>query len=96
MNRAMDGNALSYLYAVEWPIFAGITVYVWWSLIHTDPETVGAKAQKKLSQQEVSQLPEYAVVGERRREDEDPELAEYNDRLGELARSGSAKSWLHR
>ncbi|WP_433126745.1 hypothetical protein ACQPWW_28440 [Micromonospora sp. CA-240977] len=30
ISRATDGNSLSWGYAVEWPIFAGFVVYVWW------------------------------------------------------------------
>jgi hypothetical protein len=36
VDRAMAGNVLSYLYAVEWPLFAGVAVWVWWHLIHTE------------------------------------------------------------
>lgn len=96
VNRAMDGNGLSYLYAVEWPIFAGISIYVWWSLIHTDPDTVGAKVQQKMSRDETYRSPQSDTHLERRLDDEDPELARYNDRLAELARSGDTKSWLRR
>ena len=48
VTRAMDGNALSYLYSFEWPAFALVGVYAWWSLVHTDPQTVGARAQRHL------------------------------------------------
>lgn len=30
VSRATAGNSLSWGYAVEWPIFAGFVVYVWW------------------------------------------------------------------
>ncbi|MEU7928852.1 hypothetical protein [Micromonospora sp. NPDC049107] len=30
ISRATAGNNLSWGYAVEWPIFAGFVVYVWW------------------------------------------------------------------
>lgn len=30
ISRATAGNSLSWGYAVEWPIFAGFVVYVWW------------------------------------------------------------------
>ncbi|SCE94407.1 hypothetical protein [Micromonospora chokoriensis] len=30
VSRAAAGNTLSWGYAVEWPIFAGFVVYVWW------------------------------------------------------------------
>ena len=48
VTRALDGNGLSYLYSVEWPIFAIVGVLAWWSLVHTDPETVGARAQRRM------------------------------------------------
>ncbi|MER7335547.1 MULTISPECIES: hypothetical protein [unclassified Micromonospora] len=30
VSRAAAGNAISWGYAVEWPIFAGFVVFVWW------------------------------------------------------------------
>ncbi|MFV2102724.1 hypothetical protein [Micromonospora sp. LOL_024] len=30
VSRASAGNAISWGYAVEWPIFAGFVVFVWW------------------------------------------------------------------
>jgi hypothetical protein len=92
VTRAMGGNDLSYVYAVEWPAFALIGVYVWWALIHTDFDTVGARAQQTAIEKgdiEVSPGPE------RRREDEDAELAAYNDRLAELAQQGP-QTWRRR
>lgn len=29
VNRAASGNVLSYAYAIEWPVFAGFVVFVW-------------------------------------------------------------------
>jgi len=46
ITRATGGNGLSYLYAVEWPIFAILGVYFWWMLIHTDYESVGLKGMR--------------------------------------------------
>ena len=89
VTRALGGNDLSYLYAVEWPVFALIGIYVWWALIHTDFETVGAKAQRTaIEKGEVEVEPEPT----RRREEEDEALAAYNDRLAELSRQGP-KTW---
>lgn len=45
---ALAGNTLSYLYTVEWPAFAVLGVYVWWHLVHLDPETVGARGLARL------------------------------------------------
>jgi len=44
--RAFGGNGLSYLYSVEWPIFAAIGVYFWWMLIHTDYDAVGLRGMR--------------------------------------------------
>ncbi|MET8838432.1 hypothetical protein ABZV78_31650, partial [Micromonospora sp. NPDC004540] len=36
VTRAADGNTLSFGYAIEWPVFAGFVVFVWWrELRHT-------------------------------------------------------------
>jgi DNA-binding transcriptional regulator of glucitol operon len=92
VTRALDGNALSYLYSVEWPVFALVGIWMWWSLIHTDPDTVGARAQRRLreARQRAGVAPS---LPERRLEDEDAELAAYNDHLAQLAAEGRAKTW---
>jgi hypothetical protein len=30
VSRAAGGNTLSWGYAIEWPVFAGFVLYVWW------------------------------------------------------------------
>ncbi|MGC4893045.1 hypothetical protein [Micromonospora sp. DT31] len=30
VTRAAGGNAISFGYAIEWPVFAGFVVFVWW------------------------------------------------------------------
>ncbi len=96
VNRAFDGNSLSYLYSVEWPVFALVGVWGWWMLVHTDPKTVGRRAQQQME----SAAPEAGGVGPpslppRRREEEDDELAAYNDRLAELSARGP-RTWRNR
>ncbi len=49
VTRALGGNGLSYLYSVEWPVFAVVGVWGWWQLVHTDPETVGLRAQRRMA-----------------------------------------------
>jgi hypothetical protein len=96
VNRAFDGNGLSYLYSVEWPIFALLGLWGWWVFIHTDPDEAGASGQRHL----MASVAESASVGSdldrtdtrRRLEDEDDELAAYNDRLAALAERGP-KTW---
>jgi hypothetical protein len=104
VNRAFDGNGLSYLYSVEWPVFAVVGVWGWWMLIHTDPATVGRRAQEKLAAARAGATGASADGAAdlsggtgtvRHREDEDDALAAYNDRLATLAEQGP-KTWRHR
>jgi hypothetical protein len=40
LGRALAGNALSWAYTFEWPLFAGYACYMWWQLIHDEPTVV--------------------------------------------------------
>lgn len=40
-SRALSGNTLSYVYAFEWPLLAGVIVYMWWDLLHDRPDRAG-------------------------------------------------------
>ena len=100
INRAADGNQLSYLYSVLWPAFGLLGLYFWWMLIHTDYETVGLKGMQR-QQAAVAQPgaeatedapPMPAVAAPTAPMEEDPELAAYNARLAELAAQGP-KTW---
>jgi hypothetical protein len=106
INRAEDGNQLSYLYSVMWPVFGILAIVFWWVLVHTDYETVGLKGTRRLAgPEEVASAtqvsissPPAAATGEPTpviTEDEDPELAAYNARLAELAAKGP-KTWRNR
>jgi DNA-binding transcriptional regulator of glucitol operon len=91
VNRAFDGNGLSYLYSVEWPVFALVGIWAWWVFIHTDPDEVGAAKQRKMAESDPPAASSPAS-GRRRPDEEDPELAAYNDRLAALAGRGR-KTW---
>ncbi len=80
--RALDGNALSYVYSVEWPVFAIAGTFGWWALIHTTPATAEQKAERqKLEQERRNQ----AQAAKRRPDEEDADLRAYNDHLADLA-----------
>jgi integral membrane protein len=36
--RALSGNGLSWVYSIEWPLFALLAIGGWWHLVHEDPE----------------------------------------------------------
>jgi hypothetical protein len=97
INRAADGNQLSYLYSVMWPVFGLLGITFWWLLLHTDYDTVGLKGMRRQIQEETQRTatapaapaaPTPPVVSS----EEDPELAAYNARLAELAAKGP-KTW---
>jgi hypothetical protein len=95
VTRAFDGNGLSYLYSVEWPVFALVAIYFWWMLIHTDYETVGLKGLRRQEALEAAAGADPEAVGAPtspppapQLEVDDPELAAYNARLAELATHG--------
>ncbi len=56
--RALGGNELSWVYSIEWPIFALLALAGWWHLVHEDPEAYRARRWK------VTQREESALRGE--------------------------------
>jgi hypothetical protein len=103
INRAADGNQLSYLYSVLWPAFGLLGLYFWWMLIHTDYDSAGLKGMQRQQAAAAStdveateaasptpavMAPQASIVSA----EEEPELAAYNARLAELAAQGP-KTW---
>ncbi len=100
IHRAADGNQLSYLYSVMWPVFAVLGIVFWWLLLHTDYDTVGLKGMRRQAQQEgagahLIGTPTPTPAPPTVSAEEDPELAAYNARLAELAAKGP-KTWRNR
>jgi hypothetical protein len=106
INRAADGNQLSYLYSVLWPAFGVLGLFFWWMLIHTDYDNVGLRGMQRQqaaaagdadTDETYSPIPS-AVPSTTPTPpspvtaEEDPELAAYNARLAELAAQGP-KTW---
>jgi integral membrane protein len=49
--QALGGNELSWVYSVEWPIFAVLAVGGWWHLVHEDPEAFRARRWRSASRE---------------------------------------------
>ena len=106
-SRALSGNTLSYVYAFEWPLLAGVVVYMWWDLLHERPDgasvrrreaapgvsTNGASANGAGANGSATAGPRPAAP--RYRDDEDEALAAYNRYLAQLNASGRRKTWRH-
>ena len=108
VNRAQDGNNLSYVYSVMWPLFGLLGLCFWWLLIHTDYDTVGLKGmrrQQALAPAEAAAahdvvstspaLPLNVTEAPISASDDDPELDAYNARLAALQAKGR-KTWRNR
>jgi hypothetical protein len=70
LTRALGGNALSWAYVFEWPLFAGFGTYMWWKLLHPD-EIQTAPAKPKGAAKETTNK-------------DDADLAAWNAYLAEL------------
>ena len=81
ISRALDGNSLSYVYVVEWPIFAIAGIFGWWALLHAPEVTDEERAERKAHEDEQRKIAQQA---KRRPEEEDATLAAYNDHLEQL------------
>lgn len=82
ISRAVGGNALSWVYAIEWPVFAAGGVYTWWHLLHTKPVTPEEREQRRALEDDRRAQ---AQAAKRRPDEEDDALKAYNDHLATLA-----------
>jgi hypothetical protein len=57
VHRAASGNTLSYLYSIEWPVFAVVAVIGWWQLIHEDFSEVLARKAERLRRARMKGVP---------------------------------------
>src|SRR2546421_680747 len=101
-SRALSGNTLSYVYAFEWPLLAGVVVYMWWDLLHDRPDRSRRERQEATAAGRASASTNGAATHEPRpaaapsfRDEDDEELAAYNRYLAELNASGRRKTWRH-
>src|SRR5436309_15984693 len=81
LGRALDGNTLSWAYTVEWPLFAGYTVYMWWRLLHEQPEFAGSRTARRREERASRRHAKDQV----RAVSEEAEMTAYNEHLARLA-----------
>jgi hypothetical protein len=96
IQRAIGGNTRSWAYAVQWPVLALYATYMWWKLLHDQPAFGGPKppkAERGSDDPDVVgpvHIPAEEHPGnrgtrfEKRAEDEDRAMAEYNEYLAGL------------
>jgi hypothetical protein len=95
-DRAVDGNALSWAYTFEWPVFSAFGLVFWAKTIWDEARPAApADADAGLAADPAAGLPLTALrragrpaadaAGE---DDDDPELDEYNAYLAQLSKQG--------
>ena len=93
IGRASDGNAISYMYAIEWPVFAIVGVLGWWALLHVDEVTTAEREER--TQFELQMRQDARAARAASRDNEDSSLAAYNDHLADLGSRPKKKLWGH-
>jgi hypothetical protein len=81
LSRATGGNMLSWAYTIQWPIFAGFVVFIWWREVRRTLHGVPEPRHAPLTRQPVFS-PAQASAYE---DDDDPALAAYNHYLAWLS-----------
>lgn len=81
IQRASAGNSLSFLYAIEWPVFAIAGGFGWYALINLEKITEG---QERARREYEAMMREQARIAREDAVDESPEMAAYNDHLASL------------
>ena len=84
IRRAGEGNPLSYGYALEWPVFAAFTIFVWYRIVRDSVEPP-AEPPRRATPLPLPTLPERPAAPAVTDQD-DPVLAAYNRYLRELNR----------
>ncbi|WP_250035764.1 hypothetical protein [Paractinoplanes maris] len=98
-SRAQEGNAISWGYMFEWPVFAAFVVFLWYREVQLVRKRATPPAQVESEKQEDEKLPGTAVtvgrpvrVAVRSTPDaDDPELVAYNNYLAWLAAHPGAR-----
>lgn len=92
VGRAIQGNSLSYLYSIEWPVIGAMGVLGWYSLLNA--EKVSEHKEKARREYE-DKMRADALAARRAAEEEDPTLAAYNDHLARLSQEPKKRLWGH-
>jgi DNA-binding transcriptional regulator of glucitol operon len=93
VGRAVQGNSLSFLYAIEWPVIGVLGVLGWYALLNL--EKVTANQEQARREYEESMRVQARAARDAAAEQEDPTLAAYNDHLADLSTKPKKRLWGH-
>lgn len=93
VGRAVQGNSLSFLYSIEWPVIAVLGVLGWFALLNLEKVT---EHQEQARREYEERMRAEALAARRAAEEpEDPTLSAYNDHLADLSTQPKKKLWGH-
>jgi hypothetical protein len=93
VGRAIQGNGLSYMYAIEWPVFGVLGVLGWYALLNMEKVT---EHQEQARREYEEKMREQALAARNASDEaEDPTMAAYNDHLAKLSTQPKRKLWGH-
>lgn len=93
VGRAIQGNSLSFLYAIEWPVIGMLGVLGWYALLNL--EKVTAHQEQARREYEEGMRAQARAARDAAAEQEDPALGAYNDHLAALSTKPKKKLWGH-
>jgi hypothetical protein len=93
VGRAVGGNSLSFMYAIEWPVFGVLGVLGWYALINMESVTASKEAARREFEERMRAEAHAARAAAP--DEEDSVLAAYNDHLASLATKTKRKLWGH-
>jgi DNA-binding transcriptional regulator of glucitol operon len=93
VGRAVQGNSLSFLYAIEWPVIGVLGVLGWYALLNL--EKVTARQEQERREYEERMRAQARAARDASEQAEDPAMAAYNDHLAELSTKPKKKLWGH-
>ncbi len=83
-SRADAGNARSYGYAFEWPLFAAFAVFWWWRTLRLELHPPAPADEPRAGSAPDRPSRQASVLARAEDDESDPELAAYNRRLAWL------------
>ena len=97
VGRAVQGNALSFMYSIEWPVFGVLGFLGWFAMLNLERATEDEEherleyEERMRAEARAARARAEAAAAER----EDPRLAAYNDHLAKVALQPKKKLWGH-
>jgi DNA-binding transcriptional regulator of glucitol operon len=95
VGRAVQGNSLSFMYSIEWPLFGILGVLGWYAMLNMETVSAAKEAERREYEERMRAEAQAARQVAAEQEAEDPALARYNDHLADLATKTKRKLWGH-